>query len=449
MTTLHNTRSPLVPEQTDAPLRRTLVNGKWVEAHTGGTIEVENPAHRGSVIGRVPRADSTDVDIAVRAAAEAFTTWKLVAPRDRGRLLQRIADDLDADLEEMARLIASEIGNALRPQARPEARSSADTMRYFGGLASELKGEVIPLGEQVLSYTRREPIGVVGAIVPWNAPLLLSTLKIAMSITAGNTLVLKAAEDAPLAVLRLAEICARYLPDGVLNVLTGYGEEAGAALAVHPLVSKLSFTGSTEVGKSIMHAAADRIVPVSLELGARARSSSFPTWPEQNLVVDTLDRLPTFAPTAADRERAALGRIRIDGLVAHPAELTTADLSRLHRAILEEAFLCDEGWTVPGLRWGGVRLSDVLALAEPLSSAHYVRAASGKWVVPIALVDAPRGVVCDELNDEPLTVEHGAPWRLVVSGGPCYTNVKWLEQLELVAESGEDDARGIAVNRLT
>ena len=91
----------------------------------------------------------------------------------------------------------------------------------------------------------------------------------------------------------------------------------------------------------------------------------------------------------------------------------------------------------------------MLALAEPLSSAHYVRAASGKWVVPIALVDAPRGVVCDELNDEPLTIEHGAPWRLVVSGGPCYTNVKWLEHLELVAESGEDDARGIALNRLT
>ena len=148
--------------------------------------------------------------------------------------------------------------------------------RYFGGVAGELKGETIPLGEHVLSYTRREPIGVVGAIVPWNAPVVLGALKIAMAVAAGNTLVLKAAEDAPLALLRVAQICGRHLPPGVVNLITGYGEECGAALARHPLVRKLSFTGSTEVGKLIMHAAADRIVPVSLELGGKSPAIVFP-----------------------------------------------------------------------------------------------------------------------------------------------------------------------------
>ena len=149
----------------------------------------------------------------------------------------------------IARTVAIETGNAIRTQARPEVKSAADVIRYFGGLASEVKGETVPLGEHVLSYTRREPIGVVGGIVPWNAPVVLGTLKIAMAIAAGNTLVLKAAEDAPLGLLRVAEICNEHLPPGVLNLLTGYGEECGAALAQHPLVRKLSFTGSTEVGK--------------------------------------------------------------------------------------------------------------------------------------------------------------------------------------------------------
>jgi DMSO/TMAO reductase YedYZ molybdopterin-dependent catalytic subunit len=164
-------------------------------------------------------------------------------------------------------------------------------------------------------------------------------------------------------------------------------------------------------------------------------------------VVDIRERLPIF-PTSADaRARAARALLRIDGLVAHPLELTAEDLRRLQRATLEEAFVCEEGWGVPGLRWAGVNLSDVLALAEPSPDARYVRAGSGDWVVPIALSDAVRGVMCNELNGEPLTIEHGAPWRLVLSGGACYTNVKWLDHLELVAEPGEDDAKRIALAR--
>ena len=259
-------------EQTVA---RMLIGGEWVESADGRTIEIESPGNR-SVIGSVPRGGAEDVDRAVRAAAEAFRSWRRLPPRERGKLLSRIGEELQADVEELARLVAAETGNAIRTQSRPEANGSADVFRYFGGLASEMKGETIPLGENILNYNLREPIGVVGGIIPWNSPILLGSLKIAMALVTGNTLVLKAAEDAPLGVLRIAGICARHLPPGVLNVVTGYGEEAGAALARHPLVGKLSFTGSTEVGKDVMRAAADRIAPVSLELGGKSPAIVFP-----------------------------------------------------------------------------------------------------------------------------------------------------------------------------
>src|SRR5262245_42395812 len=252
-----------------------IIGGDRRESVSGVFIDVENPANH-TIVGRVPRGGDADVDAAVQAAARAFEQWRTVAPRERGRALVRIADGMDADLESVARSLALETGNAIRTQARPEVKGAADVFRYFGGLASEVKGETIPLGEHVLCYTRREPIGVVGAIVPWNAPVVLSTLKIAMAIAAGNTLVLKAAEDAPLGVLQVSKRCAEHLPAGVLNVLTGTGEECGAPLARHPLVRKLSFTGSTEVGKLIMHAAADRIVPISLELGGKSPAIVFP-----------------------------------------------------------------------------------------------------------------------------------------------------------------------------
>ena len=259
-------------EQTVA---RMLIGGEWVETADGRTIEIESPGNF-SVIGSVPRGGAVDVDRAVRAAAEAFRSWRRLPPRERGKLLSRIGEELQADVEELARLVAAETGNAIRTQSRPEANSSADVFRYFGGLASEMKGETIPLGELILNYNLREPIGVVGGIIPWNSPILLGSLKIAMALVTGNTLVLKAAEDAPLGVLRIAGICARHLPAGVLNVVTGYGEEAGAALARHPLVGKLSFTGSTEVGKDVMRAAADRIAPISLELGGKSPAIVFP-----------------------------------------------------------------------------------------------------------------------------------------------------------------------------
>src|SRR5690242_3453043 len=243
---------------------RMLIGGEWVDSAAGEVLEVEDPAHR-TPIAVVPRGRAEDVARALKSAADAFPAWSRVVPRERGRLLARIADALEARVEELARTIALETGNALRTQARPEAKTTIDILRYFGGLAGELKGETIPLGEQVLSYTRREPLGVVGAIIPWNAPVLLAALKIGPALCAGNTMVLKAAEDAPLGVLLLAEVCQEFLPPGVLNVVTGLGEECGAPLANHPRISKLSFTGRSEEHTSELQSHVNLVCRLLLE----------------------------------------------------------------------------------------------------------------------------------------------------------------------------------------
>jgi acyl-CoA reductase-like NAD-dependent aldehyde dehydrogenase len=265
-----------VAATTTAPREKMLIGGEWIDSADGRTFDVETPARRGSVIAQVPRAGAEDVDRAVKAAAAAFPSWRSVAPRDRGRILARIADDVEAAIEDLARTLAAETGNAIRTQARPEARTVADVFRYFGGLGGELKGETVPLGETMFSYTRREPFGVVAAIVPWNVPILIAAWKIAPALIAGNTVVLKPSANAPLAALALARICAKHLPTGVLNVVTGTGDEVGTPLAVHPLVAKISFTGATDTGKAILRLAADRIIPVTLELGGKSPQILFP-----------------------------------------------------------------------------------------------------------------------------------------------------------------------------
>lgn len=252
-----------------------LVDGQWIACADRRTFPVENPATQ-HAIANVQRAGAVDVDLAVRAAQRAFPAWRALHPRERGRALLKIADAMEAHIEPLARLLAQETGNAIRPQGRPEVKAAAELIRHFGGLAGELKGETVPMGLATLNYTVREPLGVVGAIIAWNAPIGLAAAKLAPALCSGNTVVLKTAEDAPLAVLALARLCAECLPPGVLNVLTGLGPECGAALAAHPGVRKLTFTGSTAVGKSVMRAAADRVVPVSLELGGKNPNIVFP-----------------------------------------------------------------------------------------------------------------------------------------------------------------------------
>lgn len=258
------------------PTRLMLIGGQWVESATGAWREVLTPARHGVVLARVPSGDKEDVDRAVRAARSAFPAWRDQHFTGRQRLLLRIADAIEERSEDLARITAADTGNAIRTQARPECRTLVDLFRYFGGVAGEVKGTTLPAGSAQLQYTRLEPLGVVAGILPWNSPLMIAGFKVPAALAAGNTVVLKAAEDAPLSILMLAEICQEYLPDGVLNVVTGDGETAGAALVEHPGVDKVSFTGSTEVGRRIARDAGERLAHVSLELGGKNPSIVFP-----------------------------------------------------------------------------------------------------------------------------------------------------------------------------
>ncbi|WP_235432500.1 aldehyde dehydrogenase family protein [Nostocoides japonicum] len=269
-----------------------IVDGRALLAQ-GGWIDVESPRDR-TVMGRVPRGAAHEIDLAVRAASTAFPSWRDLRPAERGSALRRVADALEPEVENLARLSAAENGNAIRTQTRGEAAFLVTCFRYFAGLAQEAKGETIPIRTDALDYTRREPIGVVGAIVPWNAPLMLSAVKIAPALTAGNTMVLKVAEVAPFAVLELARICQAFLPPGVLNVVTGFGAEAGEALTSHPGVDKLTFTGSTGVGRHIMAKASERVIPVSLELGGKSPQIVYPDSDEEWVVVGVIAGMRFF-----------------------------------------------------------------------------------------------------------------------------------------------------------
>jgi betaine-aldehyde dehydrogenase len=407
-----------------------LIDGSWVESVSGKDILVESPGNR-RTIGSVPRGGAEDIDRAVKAASAAFPAWSRVVPRDRGRLLQKIADAVEARVEELARIIAEETGNALRTQARPEARGAADVIRYFGGLASELKGETIPLGEHVLSYTRREPIGVVGAIIPWNAPVILAALKIAPALCAGNTLVLKAAEDAPLGVLWLAAVCSEHLPKGVLNVVTGFGEEAGAALSAHPGVRKLSFTGSTEVGKLIMKAAADRIVPVSLELGGKSHSIVYPD-ANEDWVVDGIIAAMRFtrqSQSCTAGSRLFLHADIFDDFLGRLADKTkklklgdpldeTTDIGAI---INEKQFKKVCGYVEEGMKQPGSKLlfGGLPPKTGPLSEGYYA--------LPTVFANAA--------ND----------WRLAREEifGPVLVAIRWTDEAEVI-RMANDSHYGLA-----
>ena len=252
-----------------------FINGEWQWPKSGKKLTVENPSRR-RPLAEVGRASAREVDLAVAAASAAFPEWRALAASERGGMLTELGRRLEANAEEVARLLAAETGNAIRTQSRGEAMGAAGVLKYYGGVAVEQKGETLPLGPNIFCYSTREPLGVVGSIIPWNSPLQLGSVKISMALATGNTLVLKPAEDAPLAVLRLVEMAEDIFPPGVLNVVTGIGEEAGAALALHPGVAKVSFTGSSEVGKLVSHAAADRIANVTLELGGKSPCIVFP-----------------------------------------------------------------------------------------------------------------------------------------------------------------------------
>jgi aldehyde dehydrogenase (NAD+) len=248
---------------------KLLIDGKLVPAASGKTFDIVNPA-TGAVVAQAADGAAADVDRAVQAAVKAQKSWGKMHPRDRGKLVAECGRILNDHVEEIARLVALETGKALRTESRVEASVLADVFVFFGGLGSELKGESVPFKTDSITITQREPIGVVGAIIPWNVPLLLMALKIAPALVAGNTVVVKSAEEAPLAVLRTCQIMNQLLPPGVFNIISGDGPGAGAPLVEHPKVGKVTFTGSVETGKIVYKTAADRLIPVTLELGGKS-----------------------------------------------------------------------------------------------------------------------------------------------------------------------------------
>lgn len=233
------------------------------------TLEVINPA-TGKVLAQAAASDAAETGAAVAAAKAAGPVWAALPARERGKRVAAAGRALAAEAETVARLLALETGKALRTECRGELTVSADLLEFYGGLGSELKGETVPYNPRMLTLTTREPLGVVGAILPWNVPLVLMMLKIAPALVAGNTVVVKASEEAPFATLLAAEIVAGFLPEGVLNVVCGTGAACGAALTAHEDVAKITFTGSEAAGQMVYEAGAKRIVPVSLELGGKS-----------------------------------------------------------------------------------------------------------------------------------------------------------------------------------
>jgi aldehyde dehydrogenase (NAD+) len=266
--------TPTAPTLDPFELARALsgyhfIGGRYVPSRSGTTFAIVNPA-TGAEVGQAAEGDANDVEAAVQDAATSQKIWAKIPARKRGALVHQCAALLKDHQEELARLIALETGKALRTESRVEAGVVADVFEFFGGLGGELKGESVPFAPNVLSVTVREPLGVVGAIIPWNVPMLLMALKVAPALVAGNSVVVKSAEEAPLAVLRICELMNRVLPPGVFNLLSGFGPACGGPLVAHPLVRKVTFTGSVETGRIIARAAAEKLVPVTLELGGKS-----------------------------------------------------------------------------------------------------------------------------------------------------------------------------------
>src|SRR6202451_1254594 len=286
---------PQVAEFIDKP-RKMVITGQWVNAASGKTFPTYNPA-TGEVLAQVAEGDREDIERAVKAARKAFDNgpWRQLTAAERARLIWKLADLIEAHTEELGYLESLDNGKPLAVAKAADVPLAADLFRYMAGWATKIEGNTIPLsvpytpGAKYLAYTLREPVGVAGQIIPWNFPLLMAAWKLGPALSVGCTVVLKPAEQTPLSALRLGDLIMEAgFPEGVVNIVPGYGETAGAALAAHPDVDKIAFTGSTEVGKLIVHAAAGNLKKVSLELGGKS----------PNVVFKDAD-IPSVVPAAA------------------------------------------------------------------------------------------------------------------------------------------------------
>jgi aldehyde dehydrogenase (NAD+) len=269
------------PQMTKIPIKQTkiLIDNKWVSSVSGKTFETINPA-TGELLASVAEADSADVDLAVKAARKAFHSkahWRRMSASERGKLLNRLADLIEKNADELATLESLDNGKPKHVAAAADLPLVIACYRYYAGWADKIQGKTIPISGDYFCYTRHEPVGVVGQIIPWNFPLLMQAWKLAPALACGNTVVLKVAEQTPLSALRVGELILEAgFPEGVVNILPGYGPTAGGAIARHMDVDKVAFTGSTEVGHLIMKAAAEtNLKRVTLELGGKSPNIVF------------------------------------------------------------------------------------------------------------------------------------------------------------------------------
>lgn len=259
--------------------KKLLIGGEWEDANSGKTFETIDPSN-GTAITRLPLAGKADVDRAVAAARLALTAgaWPAMTPNKRGKILWKMAELIEENIDELAELETLDQGKPLYVGRWAEIPGAAEQFRFFAGETTKIEGSTIPSsinyqpeGKRIFAYTRKEPVGVVAAIVPWNSPLVLTAMKLAPALAAGCTVVLKPAEDTSLTALRLGELMLEAsFPPGTINIITGYGADTGALLAAHSDVDKVAFTGSTETGRAILDAAKGNLKKVSLELGGKS-----------------------------------------------------------------------------------------------------------------------------------------------------------------------------------
>ena len=279
MTTTANTQGSLLFQSIEEKVSFRSQYGNWIDGKDcpplGGEYFDNVSPVTGEVYCRVARSRAEDVDLAVDAAWRAFPAWGSMAAAERARILERIADRIEENLETLATVETWDNGKPIRETMAADVPLAADHFRYFAAAARTQEGGISQIDASTVAYHFHEPLGVVGQIIPWNFPLLMAAWKLPPALAAGNCVVLKAAEQTPISIMVLMELIADLLPPGVLNVVQGYGEEAGAPLAAHKGIRKIAFTGSTEVGRLIARSAADNIIPVTLELGGKSPNIFF------------------------------------------------------------------------------------------------------------------------------------------------------------------------------
>ncbi len=403
-----------------------LIGGKLVPAVSGETFDVLNPATM-TVIAKTPFGARADVDAAVASAKAAQPAWAAMRARDRGRLVVECGRALEGHVEELARLVTLETGKAIRTESRVEANALADVFHFFGGLGSELKGETIPFNPKMLTMTIRQPIGVVGAIIPWNAPMLLMALKIAPALVAGNTVVVKSAEEAPLAVLRVAQIMNEILPPGAFNMISGMGPDCGAPLVEHRDVGKVSFTGSVQTGRIVNEAAAKKLVNSTLELGGKS---------------------PMIIMADADLDKAVAGAVTSMRFTRQGQSCTAASRMFVHEDVYDE-FLAQLISKVNGLKMGDPldETTDIGCMISPQQFDTVKRY--------LAIGDDTPGAkahVCSALPTDPRLKDGLFLQPVIFTGvrnddtlcreeifGPVTCVVKWSDYDDVIAQANDTD----------